>query len=114
LLTGATETLTEAGAVLVGGHTGEARAGLRLDGQRRGGTRSALAQERMHTGDRLVLTKPLGTGTLFAGICAQGARRLGRCRPGDDEIKSSGREALRRHGVTACTDVTGSGLAGIC
>jgi selenide,water dikinase len=115
LLTGATETLTEAGAVLVGGHTGEGAElafGLTVNGV--AAPDQLWRKSGMRTGDRLVLTKPLGTGTLFAADMRAKAR-------GDwidaalaTMLKSSrtAAEAFRRHGVTACTDVTGFGLAG--
>ena len=115
LLTGATETLTEAGAVLVGGHTGEGAElafGLTVNGV--AAPDQLWRKSGMRAGDRLVLTKPLGTGTLFAADMRAKAR-------GDwidaalaTMLKSSrtAAEAFRRHGVTACTDVTGFGLAG--
>ncbi|MGE0119485.1 MAG: selenide, water dikinase SelD [Dongiaceae bacterium] len=115
LLSGATETLTEAGAVLVGGHTGEGPElafGLTVNG--------AAAPDRLwrksglQVGDRLVLTKPLGTGALFAADMRAKAR-------GDwidaalRTMLTSNRvaaEVFRRHVVTTCTDVTGFGLVG--
>jgi len=115
LLTGATETLTEAGAVLVGGHTGEGSElafGLTVNGV---ATPDQLWRKSgMRAGDRLVLTKPLGTGTLFAADMRAKAR-------GDWidaalammlESSRTATDAFRRHGVTACTDVTGFGLVG--
>lgn len=115
LLTGATETLTEAGAVLIGGHTGEGTElafGLTVNGV---ATPDQLWRKSgMQAGDRLVLTKPLGTGTLFAADMRAKAR-------GDwidaalETMLTSNRtaaDAFRRHGVTACTDVTGFGLVG--
>jgi selenide,water dikinase len=115
LLAGATETLTEAGAVLVGGHTGEGTElafGLTVNGV---ATPDQLWRKSgMRAGDRLVLTKPLGTGTLFAADMRAKAR-------GDwidgalaTMTKSSrtAADAFRRYGVTACTDVTGFGLVG--
>jgi selenide,water dikinase len=115
LLTGATETLTNAGAVLIGGHTGEGAElafGLTVNGT---ATPDQLWRKSgMRVGDRLVLTKPLGTGTLFAADMRAKAR-------GDwidatlATMLTSNRtaaEAFRRHGVTACTDVTGFGLVG--
>jgi len=115
LLTGATETLTEAGAVLVGGHTGEGAElafGLTVNGV--AAPDQLWRKSGMRTGDRLVLTKPLGTGTLFAADMRAKAR-------GDwidaalaTMLRSSrtAAEIFRRHGVTACTDVTGFGLVG--
>jgi selenide,water dikinase len=115
LLTGATESLTEAGAVLIGGHTGEGAElafGLTVNGV---ATPDQLWRKSgMQAGDRLVLTKPLGTGTLFAADMRAKAR-------GDwidaalETMLTSNRtaaDAFRRHGVTACTDVTGFGLVG--
>ena len=115
LLAGAVGVLNEAGAALVGGHTSEGTElslGLSLTGLvdadailRKGGLRP---------GDRLVLTKGLGTGTLFAAEMRMRAK--GRWIDGAIEaMRQSSRLAavsLQRHRATACTDVTGFGLLG--
>ena len=115
LLTGATETLTAAGAVLVGGHTGEGAElafGLTVNGT---ATPDRLWRKSgLRPGDRLVLTKPLGTGTLFAADM----RGKARGRWIDAALATmlvsnrAAAEALQRHGARACTDVTGFGLVG--
>jgi selenide, water dikinase len=115
LLTGATETLTEAGAVLVGGHTGEGSElafGLTVNGA---ATPDQLWRKSgLRAGDCLVLTKPLGTGAIFAADMRAKAR-------GDwvdaalatmQRSSRTAADAFRRHGARACTDVTGFGLIG--
>lgn len=115
LLAGALATLEPTGAVLAGGHSSEGAElafGLVVNGLvdpaatwRKGGLRP---------GDALVLTKPIGTGTLFA---ADMRRRAKGCWV-DAAIASmvlssqAAAECLRRHGASACTDVTGFGLLG--
>jgi selenide,water dikinase len=115
LVTGAIKVLEPTGAVLAGGHSSEGAElafGLTVNGLaepdriwRKGGLRP---------GDALVLTKPLGTGTLFAADM----RRRAKGRWIDGAIASmllSNQGAalcLRRHGASACTDVTGFGLLG--
>ena len=115
VLMGALVELERAGAVLAGGHSSEGAEfafGLSVNGWVE--ARAMLRKGGMRPGDALLLTKPLGTGVLLA------AHMQGRAK-GDwlsaawTAMLQSNREAvavLRRHGVTACTDVTGFGLAG--
>ena len=69
----------------------------------------------MRPGDVLILTKPIGTGTLFAAHMRDaGARPLDRrgARVDVPVQSRSARTCLREHGATACTDLTGFGLLG--
>lgn len=115
LLSGAVQVLTQAGAVLIGGHTtigDELAFGLTCNGL-------AAPQTLWHKGgmqpdDQLILTKPLGTGTLFAAHMQ--LRAKGRWISSAIEsmlVSNQGAVAcLRRHQATACTDITGFGLVG--
>ena len=103
------------GRPLVGGHTSEGAElvlGLSLTGL--ADPDRVLRKRGLRAGDRLVLTKGLGTGTLFAAEMRMRAK--GRWVDGAiAAMRQSSRAAadvLRRHGTTACTDVTGFGLLG--
>ena len=73
-----------------------------------------LRRAGLRPGDRLILTKALGTGTLFAADMRYKAK--GRwIAAAVASMLQSNREAARgvvAHGVSACTDVTGFGLLG--
>lgn len=68
----------------------------------------------MQEGQLLILTKPLGTGTIMAA--AMRRKALGRWVMGAiDTMKASNGDAssiLKTWGATGCTDVTGFGLLG--
>ena len=77
MMSGAVEVLNEAGCALVGGHTGEGqRTGAGLRGQRpdRRDLADVMRKGGMRPGDVLILTKPIGTGTLFAAHARLQAR----------------------------------------
>ena len=116
VLRGGRDTVHRSGAVVAGGHTvedQELKFGLAVTGQVRedrvatnGGARA---------GDRLLLTKPVGSGVLATAIKADmpGSQDLE-----DDLIRWAGRlnataaRVISRHGIAGATDVTGFGLGG--
>lgn len=115
MMGGAVEVLNAAGCALVGGHTGEGQElalGFAVNGYI--DPKRILQKGRMKPGQSIILTKPLGTGTLFAA----NKKLLVKGRWIDQALESmclSNKEASRillECGATACTDVTGFGLLG--
>jgi selenide,water dikinase len=115
LLSGARACLDREEVALVGGHSSEGMDlafGLSVTGE--------VAQNRilrkggLKPGDALILTRPLGTGILFAAAM----RGLAAAASIDEalaEMRRSNRQAaeiLQGHGATAMTDVSGFGLIG--
>jgi selenide,water dikinase len=115
MLLGAVDVLRADGCVLVGGHSGEsdeAALGFAVSGL----VEPALLTRKsgLRPGDRLILTKPLGTGIVLAGHM-RGLTRASWLSAAIESMRLSNGNAariLRQYGVTGCTDVTGFGLAG--
>ncbi len=115
LLSGAVKVLGEAQTPLVGGHTTEgAELGFGLSCNGLAYPDKLLRKGGMQPGQVLILTKALGTGTLFAADM----RRLAKGRWIDAAVESmlqsnqAAAGCLLQHGAAACTDVTGFGLLG--
>jgi selenide,water dikinase len=115
MMEGANTILREAGCALVGGHTSEG-AELSLGFAVNGlvARENFLRKGGLRPGDALILTKPIGTGTLLAADM----RGLARARWVQAAIRHMcasnrlGAEVLAAHEVGAATDVTGFGLLG--
>jgi selenide, water dikinase len=114
VLLGAAEKAAEAGCAIVGGHTikdTEPKCGLAVIGLVEG---PAWTHKGGHAGQRLVLTKPLGTGAIAQAL------RVGAAEPAWERaavasmeaLNASAKQAGRAAGATAATDVTGFGLLG--
>ncbi len=94
MLKGGTEVLEEAGAALIGGHSAEGAElglGFAVTGRTRPGR--VLRKGGLRPGDRLVLTKPLGTGVILA------AEMRGRADGAELRGRRCGDAAIRRRGI---------------
>lgn len=115
ILRGGAERCHAAGAVIVGGHTvrdAEIKFGYAITGTIH--PQHIITNAAARPGDKLVLTKPLGTGFVttahkantcpeetFAAACASMV-----------QLNVIGRDAMLEAGAHSATDVTGFGLAG--
>jgi selenide,water dikinase len=117
LMSGAVEMLNAAGCALVGGHTGEGRElalGFAVNGLIDENLAAVMRKGGMRPGDALILTKPIGTGTLFAALPLLKVRGRWIDAALDSMCVSNaaGAQILAKFGATACTDLTGFGLLG--
>ena len=115
IVAGALEKISEAGAVLAGGHTiedDEPKFGLAVNG--------IVHPDRLWTnagaqpGDILILTKPIGSGVLFnANIKGWVSdKALEKCIAQLVLLNRTACELMQQYTIHAVTDVTGYGLAG--
>ncbi len=115
MLRGGLDVLEKAGAVLIGGHSAEGAElalGFAVTGRPRAG--KLLRKSGLRPGDRLVLTKPLGTGVILAadGRGLAPARVVAGALTVMTQSAAPAASCLLAHRATACTDVTGFGLLG--
>lgn len=114
LLKGVVEVLAEHGAVLAGGHSAEGAdmaLGLTVTGYP--GARP-LEKQSLQPGQRLILTKALGTGALLAADMRGQlpSTHLLTAVAAMDQSNAAALTELLAHGATAATDITGFGLLG--
>ena len=115
ILRGGAEKAREAGAVIAGGHSisdAEPKYGLAVTGEV--GLQSIIRKSGARPGDKLILTKALGTGVVTTALkqdradsetVAAAVRSMSRLNRVAAELAAS-------CGVGAMTDITGFGLAG--
>ncbi len=115
ILQGAADKAREAGISIIGGHTiddTEPKYGLAVTGVVH--PAKIRANNTARVGDKLILTKPIGTGIISTAIKRQLA---------DDKLRdlvirlmstlnAAAADVMSRYDVSACTDVTGFGLLG--
>jgi selenide, water dikinase len=115
IMRGGAERCYAAGAVILGGHTvrdAEIKFGYAVTGTIH--PEHILTNAAARPGDKLVLTKPLGTGFVTtahkAGNCPEDVYRTA-C-ASMIQLNDVGRDAMLEVGVHSATDITGFGLAG--
>ena len=115
MMQGGIDKLREAGTVVLGGHSIKSKEivfGFAVTGLVN--PRHIITNDKARPGDVLILTKPLGTGTISF------AAQIGKAKP--SWVEEAGRsmsalnrlasEVMTKAGVRAATDVTGFGLLG--
>ncbi len=115
IIRGGADVARAAGVSIVGGHTvndPEVKYGLAVVGMI--DPRRVVRNAGARAGDRLVLTKPIGTGVLATALKAGAlsAERTKRLVDVMTLLNRDASEAMLRHHAHACTDITGYGLAG--
>jgi selenide, water dikinase len=115
MLQGGIDKLREAGVAVLGGHSikdKEIKFGFAVTGVVHPDKMTVNSKAR--PGDLLILTKPIGTGTLsFARQIGRApAKGLADSERSMTELNRAAAEAMTAAGVTTATDITGFGLAG--
>lgn len=115
ILKGGADKVMEAGALLVGGHTiedNEPKYGLSVTGMVH--PDKVLANAKARVGDALVITKPIGVGILNTAIKAEllDEEKTNEAMRVMAYLNKYAAQAMKPHNVSACTDITGFGLAG--
>ncbi len=115
ILTGGAHKAAEAGVIVVGGHTltdDEPKFGMAITGLVH--PDRVVTNAGARAGDRLVLTKPIGTGVITtAGKAGEVSEEvLAAAVEVMLELNADAADAMKSVGVNAATDITGYGLAG--
>ena len=115
MLKGGIDKMKEAGVTLVGGHSiddAELKYGLSVTGTVH--PEHLVTNSGANAGDKLILTKPLGTGIISTALKAgkvskETVAKLTKCMA---YLNKKASELMQETGVHACTDITGFGFLG--
>jgi selenide,water dikinase len=115
MMDGALKVLNQHNAALIGGHSSEGAElsfGLSVTGLIE--KQRLLAKGGMQVGDVIVITKPVGTGTLFAADMRGKSKGRWITQAIESMIHSNhaAAQCLYKYDVHSCTDVTGFGVLG--
>ena len=115
ILAGGQDKATEAGVVIVGGHTisdAELKYGMAVTGLIH--PQKIITNSGAKAGDVLFLTKPIGTGTITTQLKAGkgSAEMVQTACTVMAQLNKAAADACIQVGVNGCTDITGFGLLG--
>ena len=115
ILRGGLDKLGEAGAALVGGHSiddPELKYGLSVTGVVH--PANLITKEGAQIGDKLIITKPLGTGIVSTALKGgmAGKEAVSHITTSMTTLNKKASELMLEAGAHACTDIPGFGLLG--
>lgn len=115
ILRGGIDKVKESGGVIAGGHTivdDTPKYGLAVTGKVH--PDNIITNAAAQPGDVLILTKPIGAGTIMAGhrIGEVDEKRYQVVLESMKQLNKNGAELMQQFGVKCATDITGFGLAG--
>jgi selenide, water dikinase len=115
ILKGGLDKIREADMVLIGGHSvddQELKYGLSVTGTI--DPLKVIRKEGAQPGDKLILTKPLGTGIISTAVKGEMASQeaTDRIAKSMSTLNRQASEVMQKVGPHACTDITGFGLLG--
>ncbi len=117
ILQGGAEKISEAGAVLAGGHTiidKTPKYGLAVTGVVHPGR--VITNSAACAGDVLILTKSIGTGVILAGERINATRHydLSCAMDSMKQLNNKTSDIMQKYDIKCATDITGFGLLGHC
>jgi selenide, water dikinase len=115
ILIGGFQKMQEAGVQLIGGHTvkdDELKYGLSVTGLVH--PKRVITNGGARSGDKIILTKPIGTGVIIGGVRSGklASAVLDRALQDMLQLNKAACEVMLQFETHACTDITGFGLAG--
>jgi len=115
IMDGALGKLIEAGTALLGGHSvsdKELKFGFAVNGTVH--PDRIIRNNTPREGDCLILTKPLGTGTINTALKAglASTRAVSASETSMSSLNKTASLLMKKYKISACTDITGFGLAG--